>query len=74
MLTVACRVKASAHQRRTPQRLFEIPNMAPLVNFDVHPDGERFVVVRSVDSESNTTQVNVVLNWLQERAEREPAP
>ena len=58
----------------TPQRLFEIPDMAPGVAFDVHPDGERFVVVRSVDGESNTTQINVVLNWLQERAEREPAP
>ena len=60
------------------QLLFEIPNMASMDSansaFDVHPDGERFVVVRSVGSESSTTQINVVLNWLEERAERVPTP
>ena len=57
-----------------PQLLFEIPNMSPGLTFGVHPDGERFVVVRSVGSESSTSQIDVVLNWLEEFTERVPAP
>ena len=40
-------------------------------SFDVHPDGERFVVVRSV-TDSGTSQINVVLNWTEELADRVP--
>ena len=55
-----------------PTLLFEIPNMLPTRLFDVHPDGERFVVVRSVDSKSSTSQINVVLNWTEELTDRVP--
>ena len=58
----------------TPRLLFEVPNLGPFLPFDVHPDGERFVVVRSVGTDSGTTQINVVLNWTEELTERAPAP
>ena len=56
----------------TPRLLFEVANMVP--GFDVHPDGERFVVVTSGGSDSSTSQINVVLNWLEELTERVPSP
>ena len=56
-----------------PQLLFEIPNLAA-ASFAVHPDGERFVVARSVNTGLSTSQVNIVLNWHQELLERVPVP
>ncbi len=60
----------------TPQLLFEVPNMGHSRNgsFDVHPDGERFVVVRNVGTDSSTTQINVVLNWFEELTRLVPVP
>ena len=61
----------------TPQLLFEVPNMRGLSrwgSFDVHPDGERFVVVRRVGTDSSTSQINVVLNWTEALTERVPVP
>jgi hypothetical protein len=61
----------------TPQLLFEVSNMRGLSrwgSFDVHPDGERFVVVRRVSTDSGVSQINVVLNWTEELTERVPAP
>ena len=54
--------------------LFEILNMVPDTGFDVRPDGERFVVVRSVGSGSETTRINVIVNRLQELTERVARP
>ena len=34
-------------------------------NYDVTPDGQRFVMLQPVQDESATTQVHVVLNWFQ---------
>ena len=56
----------------TPERLFEIPDMVPDSAFDVHPDGERFAVIRSVGTDSSTAQINVVLNWTEELTDRVP--
>ena len=56
----------------TPQLLFEVPNLYQ--GFDVHPDGERFVIVRSVGSGPSTTQLNVILNWAGELTERATEP
>ena len=41
-------------------------------NYDVSPDGQRFLTVR--DSAENLTQLNIVLNWFQELKERVPVP
>ena len=45
--------------------------------YDVAPDGQRFVMIRSGDSASQdgaSTEINVVLNWHVELLERVPVP
>ena len=64
-----------AFELGTPEVLLQLPNIAPFgisSTFDAHPDGERFVVVRSVGGETSGSQINVVLNWLQELTGRVP--
>jgi hypothetical protein len=41
-------------------------------NYDVSPDGQRFLMVQG--SDANLTQLNVVLNWFEELKRRVPAP
>ena len=40
------------------------------VNYDISPDGQRFLVVQG--SDANLTQLNVVLNWFEELKRRVP--
>ena len=49
-----------------PQTLFEISNMPQGITFDVHPDGERFVVVRRSAGATSATPIGIVLNWLRD--------
>ena len=42
-------------------------------NYDVSPDGKRFVMIRR-DEESTSTQINVVLNWFEELERLVPTP
>jgi hypothetical protein len=35
-------------------------------NYDVAPDGERFLMIRSVENVSATEQIVVVQNWFEE--------
>jgi serine/threonine-protein kinase len=58
-----------------PQLMFEgsyIPHFYGR-NFDVEPDGNRFVMVKAVEQESVLTQINVVLNWFEELKRLVPA-
>jgi serine/threonine-protein kinase len=60
-----------------PKLLFEghyVPS-APsfLANYDVSPDGQRFLMVKGSEQESVATQVNVVLNWSDELRRLAPA-
>ena len=50
----------------TPRVLFEGPyySVAGGANYDVSPDGERFVMVRV--NEAASPQIYVVLNWFEE--------
>ncbi len=41
-------------------------------NYDVSPDGQRFLMVKSSEQES-ATQLNVVLNWFEDLRRRVPA-
>ena len=43
-----------------------------LANYDVSPDGQRFLMVKASGQESVAT-MNVVLNWFEELKERVPA-
>jgi eukaryotic-like serine/threonine-protein kinase len=60
----------------TPRKLFEGPYLAsPLTNpnYDVSPDGQRFLMLKPAESaEAAPTQINVVLNWFEELKRRVP--
>ena len=41
-------------------------------DYDVSPDGQRFVMVQFVESEQSVSQINIVLNWSEELKQRVP--
>jgi len=59
-----------------PKTLFEGPYLpTPLTNsnYDVSPDGQRFLMLKPVEQEqAEPTQINVVLNWFEELKRRVP--
>jgi serine/threonine protein kinase/Tol biopolymer transport system component len=60
-----------------PRMLFEgpyVPPPVPISNYDVSPDGQRFLMLKStVSTEAAATQINVVLNWFEELKRRVPS-
>ena len=59
----------------SPQVLFEGPyvlSAADERNYDVTPDGQRFLMVRAAEQSESTARLNVVLNWHEELKERVP--
>ncbi len=52
----------------TPTLLFEQSYLSNdnVSNYDVSPDGQRFVMVKEGDQESEPPQINVILNWFEE--------
>jgi eukaryotic-like serine/threonine-protein kinase len=60
-----------------PRMLFEgqyVPTPATSPNYDVSPDGQRFLMLKPSEStEAAPTQINVVLNWFEELKRRVPA-
>jgi Tol biopolymer transport system component len=61
----------------TPRMLFEGPYESPPVpnaNYDVSPDGQRFLMLKPTEqAETAPTQINVVLNWFEELKQKVPA-
>ena len=60
----------------TPRVLFEDPyepGQGFRPNYDVTPDGQRFVMVRAAQG-SDQAQINVVLNWFEELKRLAPTP
>jgi serine/threonine-protein kinase len=59
-----------------PRMLFEgpyAPPPVPLANYDVSPDGQRFLMLKPVEQEQAApTQINVVLNWFEELKQKAP--
>ena len=50
------------------------PNPVPTANYDVSPDGQRFLMIKpSGQGQAAPTQINVVLNWFEELKEKVPA-
>ncbi len=37
-----------------------------LVNYNISPDGQRFLMIKEADAEEWPGQINVVLNWFEE--------
>jgi Tol biopolymer transport system component len=60
-----------------PKMLFEgryEPSPFPNSNYDVSPDGQRFLMLKPVEqAEAAPTQINVVLNWFEELKRRVPS-
>jgi hypothetical protein len=51
-------------QAAAPRVLFESRyNRGAILNYDVTPDGQRFVMVKSGGAAPPVTQLSVVLNW-----------
>ena len=45
--------------------------------WDVSPDGERFLMIKTAASDDGTpatAQIHIVLNWIEELKERVPVP
>jgi serine/threonine-protein kinase len=60
-----------------PRLLFEghyeaSPESLP-ANYDVSPDGQRFLMIKASEQEQASTQINVVQNWFEELKRRVPA-
>jgi serine/threonine protein kinase/Tol biopolymer transport system component len=50
-----------------PKVMFEGPFLnVPGVSYDVAPDGQHFIMIEENQKQAPTTQLNVVLNWLEE--------
>jgi serine/threonine-protein kinase len=52
-----------------PKVLFEgpyVPTPTSLPNYDVSPDGQRFLMLKAVEQQQAATQIHVILNWDQE--------
>ncbi len=62
----------------TPQMLFEglyLPTAFSYPFYDVSPDGQRFLMLQPVESQTGgATQINVVLNWFEELKRLVPTP
>ena len=60
----------------TPRMRFEgpyEPAPVPIDNYDVSPDGQRFLMIKpSEQAQAAPTQINVVLNWFEELKRRVP--
>jgi len=58
----------------TPHMLIERPsyNSGARADYDVTPDGQRFLMLKPSAPEQTPTQINVVLNWFEELKRRVP--
>jgi Tol biopolymer transport system component len=60
-----------------PRVLFErpyLPTPVTFPNYDVSPDGQRFLMLKPTEQEAAApTQINLVLNWFEELKRRVPA-
>jgi hypothetical protein len=59
----------------TPRMLFERryeTAQVPTDNYDVSPDGQRFLMVKPSEQESVPTQIKIALNWFEELNQKVP--
>jgi hypothetical protein len=59
-----------------PRALFELHGVTPVLLFsslwDVAPDGKRFLVIKTPESQAAGTKLQVVENWFEELRRRIP--
>jgi len=59
-----------------PRMLFEgpyVPTPRSFPDYDVSPDGQRFLMVKANEQVQAAAQINVVLNWFEELKQKVPA-
>jgi serine/threonine protein kinase len=59
-----------------PKLLFEgpyVPTPRSFPDYDVSPDGQRFLMVKAPEQAQAPTPINVVLNWYEELKQKNPA-
>ena len=59
-----------------PRLLFEgayVPTPLTLPDYDVSPDGQRFLILKAPEQAQAPAQINVVLNWFEELKRRVPS-
>jgi len=69
MMASAVQIKptfAAAKPKLLFVRHYEATPQSFLANYDVSPDGQRFLMIKASEQESAATQINVVLNWSDE--------
>ena len=50
------------------------PTLVSNANYDISPDGQRFLMLKAIETEAAApTQINVVLNWFEELKQKVPA-
>jgi serine/threonine-protein kinase len=72
MMVVNLTTQPSFHAGK-PRMLFEGHYAADTIrvrNYDVTPDGQRFVMIKPSEQELSATQINVVLNWFEDLKRR----
>jgi len=59
-----------------PRMLFDagqyLPTPVTFPNYDISPDGRRFLMLKDPEQEAPPTEINVVLNWFEELKRRVP--
>jgi len=59
-----------------PRALFEGAYEGPLdsrANFDISPDGKRFLMLQAIDHAQSPAEIKIVSNWFDEIKRRVPA-
>jgi len=71
MMAVAVSAEGASFSADKPRKLFEAPS---LWSFDVAPDGQRFVMVKSAEEEKDAdrTHLTFVFNWFEELKAKVP--
>ncbi len=60
-----------------PQPIFEgqyVPGNWYRPNYDISPDGQRFLMVQPAEQEAGASHINVILNWFEELKRLVPTP
>lgn len=73
LMVVAVETEPTFRKQDAPQKLFEVtsPRNVTAAMYDVHPDGDRFLMVK-VEENLTGNQINVVLNWFEELKQKVP--
>ena len=66
-------LEAARNSNSSQTRLLARQSGASLANYDVAPDGQRFLMIQPTEQRAEAaTQINVVLNWFEELKARVP--